>query len=124
MNAHGAVVLGNSSSRPEPNRWPTLSDAPIAPDQSAERADCEFDLQFFTPDEIRADPRYRAQFRNMLDAPKTTTYCVATTPTRRGPFVCVIPLDGEVAMRTTGLTQYLVQVAQEELAREWADQPR
>jgi hypothetical protein len=111
MSTHGAVELGVP--------WPSLG---TAPEQENARADCEFEMEFFSPTEIRTDPRYRAQLRNMLDAPRCTTYAVLTTQTRKGPFVCVIPLDGRQAMRTKGLTQYLVKVAQEELAREWQPQ--
>jgi hypothetical protein len=101
-----------------PVPWPSLG---TAPEQEKDRADSEFEMEFFSPTEIRADLRFRAQFRNVLDAPRCTSYAVMTTQTRKGPFVCIIPLDGREAMRTKGLAQYLVRVAQEELAREWAE---
>jgi hypothetical protein len=110
MNARGAE-LGVP--------WPSLSDAPL-PEQDNTRADCEFEIDMLTPAELRADPRFRGRVKHMLDAPRTTTYAILTTATRKGPFVCIIPLDGREAMRTKGLTQYLVKVAQEELAREWS----
>lgn len=107
MSAHG-VGLGNP--------WPSLG---TAPEQENDRADSEFEIEMLTPAELRAHPHYRQRVQHMLDAANTTTYAVLTTETRKGPFVCIIPINGRQAMRTKGLTQYLVRVAQEELAREW-----
>jgi hypothetical protein len=85
------------------------------------RADMDFELEFFSPTELRAHPKYREQVKHMLDAANTTTYAVATCQTRKGPFVCILPLDGRVAMRTPNLAKLLVEEAQRELAREFAE---
>jgi hypothetical protein len=81
----------------------------------------EFELEFFSPAELRAHPEYRQRVGHMLDAPNTTTYCVATAETRKGPFVCILPIDGRIAMGRRGLAKELVEEAQRELAREWAE---
>jgi len=104
-------------------QWPSLPEVQARNPGQAPKADgMEFELEFFTPDELRAHPEYRQRVGHMLDAPYTTTYCVATAETRKGPFVCILPLDGRIAMTTRGLAKGLVEEAQRELAREWSEQ--
>ena len=102
--------------------WPSLPDAQArAASAPAPRADMEFELEFFSPLEIRSHPKYRDRTRHLMDHPDTTTYCVATCETRKGPFVCILPLNGRIAMRTPDLARTLVAEAQRELAREFAE---
>ena len=102
--------------------WPSLPDMEARTDGPPEpRADMEFELEFFSPLELRSHPKYRERTRHLMDAPNTTTYCVATCETRKGPFVVILPLDGRVAMRTPDLARTLIAEAQRELAREFAE---
>ncbi|HSZ70227.1 MAG TPA: hypothetical protein VK756_07685 [Solirubrobacteraceae bacterium] len=102
-------------------QWPSLPeiDARLAAEDTP-AADMEFELEFFKPIELRSHPKYRERCAHMLDAPGTTTYCVATANTRKGPFVCIMPLDGRIALRTPDLTKTLIAEAQKELTRAWA----
>jgi hypothetical protein len=102
-------------------QWPSLPDVDArAPETPA--ADMDFELEFFKPIEIRSHPQYRDRVAHMMDAPATTTYCVATTMTRKGEFVCILPLDGVAALKSPDLARTLVTEAQKELARAWAEQ--
>lgn len=102
--------------------WPTIGGHPERPDDPRAQ-DVEFEMELLTPDQIRRHPKYRDRLNVMLDASLTTHYAALTADTRYGPFVTIIPINGRVAMLTKGLTEYLVRIAQEELARSWAEMP-
>jgi hypothetical protein len=101
-------------------QWPSLPETAARAPQSP-AADMEFDLQFLSPDELRAHPVYRERVRHMLDAPLTTTYCVASCETRRGPFIAILPINGRLAMNATNVTKTLIEEAQRELTRAWTE---
>jgi hypothetical protein len=89
---------------------------PFETRQPPKRADIEFEIEIFTPAQAR---RCYPQQTPSIDAARTTHYAALTTPTPRGEFLCIIPLDGTLVPGTPEITRYLVQIAQEELARAW-----
>lgn len=99
-------------------QWPSLPEMTARAPQSP-KTDIDFELEFFSPEELRAHPKYRERIRHMLDAQATTTYCVATCESRRGPFVVILPIDGRRALQASNLTKTLIEEAQRELTRAW-----
>jgi hypothetical protein len=103
------------------SQWPSLPDIDARASETP-AADMDFELEFFKPSEIRSHPKYRDAVAHMMDAPATTTYCIATAQTRRGEFVCILPLNGIAALKSPDLARMLVTEAQKELSRAWAEQ--
>jgi hypothetical protein len=78
--------------------------------------DLEFELSFLTPQAAAVQYPDRV---GALDSPNTSVYAVAKCNTSKGPFVCILPLDGRAALGERDLAKKLVTAAYDELAREW-----
>lgn len=81
--------------------------------------DLEFTLEFYSP------TRALIKFPELQSRPQvagTTVYAVAECETRKGPFRCILPLDGAKALLERDLAKKLVSAAYDELARVWAEE--
>lgn len=81
--------------------------------------DVEFALSFLSPKDARI--QYPEHMLEILDSPQTTTYAVAKCETSKGPFICILPLDGFAALKERDLAKKLVSAAYDELARCWTE---
>lgn len=94
--------------------------APAQPKRESTAADMEFELEVMTPAQFRKS--YPAQTQHLIDAARTTHYVCLTCDTRRGPFLCALPIDGHLVPMTPGFTKLCVETAQAELARRFAEE--
>lgn len=80
--------------------------------------DIEFELSFLTPQQASEQFPDRVGMAELMD-PKTSVYGVAKCETAKGPFICILPLDGRIAVLERDLAKKLVTAAYDELARAW-----
>lgn len=106
------------------NAVAAVTDADIAEilDEQVKRlpraaADAGFEIGMVSPAQL--NDLYPEHAQLFLAAPPTTHYACAKCDTRRGPLVCIIPIDGQVALRVDGLARFLVKMA---LARRMAEE--
>jgi hypothetical protein len=84
--------------------------------QNVRVRDVEFQLLMLTPQQALSE------FPDIVHDEKTSVYAVASCDTSKGEFVCILPLDGRVAVMERDLAKKLVSAAYDELARKWAEE--
>ena len=83
--------------------------------------DVEFELSILTPEQAAYQYPDRVGYAE-LSNPNTTAYAIAKCATAKGPFVCILPLDGRIALLERDLAKKLVTAAYDELARVWHEE--